>query len=239
MFRRIMLTAVLAGGLAGLFASGMQAWKVVPVILEAEVYEQAAEAHGHPGVAHEHAVHDEAALERAAVDSAPESWAPSDGIERTTYTVLANVLAGIGFASLLVGVIALSGRQVGPGAGVLWGLGGFAAFTVAPSLGLPPELPGMMAADLAARQAWWVATALATAGGLALMVFPRRLWLKALGAALVALPHGIGAPHGPVGGAVPPELMAQFAAASIVTAGLFWMVLGGTAGLLYRRFGQS
>lgn len=41
------------------------------------------------------------------------------------------------------------------GDGRLARMAGFAAFTVAPALGLPPELPGMMAADLGPRQARW------------------------------------------------------------------------------------
>lgn len=240
MFRRIMLTALLAGGLAGLTAFGLQAWKVVPLILEAEAYEQSAQAHGHSGIAHENAQHDEAAMERAAAEheQSAEIWAPED-LERTAYTLLANLLTGIGFAALLVGAIALSGREVGPREGALWGLAGFAAFTLAPALGLPPELPGMMAADLVSRQGWWSATAAATAAGIALIVFPRRPWMKGSGAVLIALPHIVGAPHGPVGGTVPPELMAHFAIASVATAGAFWVVLGGLAGGLYRRLGQG
>lgn len=236
MFRRILATAILAGGLAGLFASGLQSWKVVPLILEAEVYEEQAIAHGHPGVAHEHANH---GADHQTVAAAPE-WQPAEGLERTLYTVLANLLAGVGFAALLMGAIALSGREVGPGEGVLWGLGGFAAFTLSPSLGLPPELPGMVAADLAARQAWWAGTAAATAGGLALLVFPRRTLFKVLGVVLIVAPHALGAPHGGGGGGVvPPELMARFATASVVTAGLFWVALGGLAGSFYRRFGRA
>jgi adenosylcobinamide kinase/adenosylcobinamide-phosphate guanylyltransferase len=50
---------------------------------------------------------------------------------------------------------------------MFWGLAGFAVFTLAPGLGLPPELPAMPAADLLARQVWWIGTAAATAIGLA------------------------------------------------------------------------
>lgn len=237
MFRRIMLTALLAGGLAGFAAFGLQAWKVFPLILEAEVYEESTMAHGHPGVAHEHAVHDENAV-RMTGEPASSEWEPENGVERLGHTLLADLLTGIGFASLLVGAIALSGREVGPREGVLWGLAGFAAFTVAPALGLPPELPGMMAADLGPRQAWWAATALATAAGIALVVFPKRPWVKAAGVALAVLPHAVGAPHGPVGGAVPSELVAHFAIASVVVAGLFWVLLGGLTGAVYHRLGR-
>lgn len=228
MFRRIMLSALVAGGLAGLFASGLQQLKVVPLILQAETYEQAMEppAHVH-GNADAASAHDH------------QAWAPAEGGERTAYTVAANLLAGIGFASLLVGAIALSGRKVGTGEGVLWGLGGFAAFTLAPALGLPPELPGMAAGDLAARQAWWAVTALATAGGLGLTVFARQVWWKAAGLALIVAPHVAGAPEGGLSGTVPAELMAHFAIASVVTAGLFWVVLGGVAGAMFRRLGRT
>lgn len=228
MFRRIMLTAFVAGTLAGLLAAGMQTLKIAPLILEAEVYEQAAEkpaTHDHhaDGAAHEHA--------------AP-AWEPAPGGERIAYTVAADLLAGIGFALLLVGAIALSGREVGGREGVLWGLAGFAVFTLAPSLGLPPELPGMLAGELVARQGWWALTALATASGLGLLAFSSRTGLKVAALALIVAPHMLGVPMGPSGGAVPPELMARFASASIVIAGLFWVALGGLSGLIYRRMGR-
>lgn len=40
--------------------------------------------------------------------------------------------------------------------GLLWGLAGCATFVLAPTLGLPPELPGTAAADLTLRQTWWI-----------------------------------------------------------------------------------
>ena len=52
-------------------------------------------------------------------------------------------------------------------------MAGFAVFMLAPSLGLPPELPGMPAAELGPRQVWWLLTAAATAAGLALLAFRR------------------------------------------------------------------
>lgn len=236
MFRRIMLSVLVAGGLAGLFASGLQQLKVVPLILQAETYEQAAEPAAHVHAEPAAHVHAEAMAEHG---HDLQAWAPAEGSERIAFTVAANLLAGIGFASLLVGAIALSGREVGPGEGVLWGLAGFAAFTLAPALGLPPELPGIAAGDLHARQAWWVATALATAAGLGLTVFARSPWRKVAGLVLIAVPHLAGAPEGGLGSAVPAELMAHFAIASVVVAGLFWVALGGLAGAMYRRLGRA
>ncbi len=238
MFRRIMLTVLLAGGLAGTVSFGLQTWKLFPLILEAEVYEESAAAHGHPGMAHERAVHDGAALERYAAES--EEWTPGNGMERISYSLLADLLTSIGFAALLVGAIALSGREVGSREGLLWGLAGFGVFSVAPTLGLPPELPGMMAADLTARQIWWVGTAGASAAAIALVVFARPSWLKATGGGgLAVLPHAIGAPQALVGGVVPPELLAHFTIASMAIAAVFWMVLGGLAGTFYQHLNRQ
>lgn len=94
----------------------------------------------------------------------------------------------------------------------------------------------MSAAGLAARQAWWIFAAAATAAGLWLLVFPGRPAAAAAGILLIALPHLIGAPHPHAPSTqVPPELAARFAAASIVTSAAFWACLGWLAGTLYAR----
>ena len=225
MFARIILTAVFAGLIAGVFAWGAHMVKTTPLILAAEVYENAAPAA--PAAAQAHAT---------AVPETP-AWEPADGLERNLYTLLADVVTGIGFAFMLAGAMALSGRAVDARLGMAWGLAGFAALFAAPSLGLAPELPGMQAAGLGARQAWWLLTAAATAAGIAAIAFAPRPAVKALGVALLALPHVVGAPH-PVltSGPLPAELAAQFAAATLVITGLFWLVLGGLTGYFYRRF---
>src|SRR5882724_7718388 len=115
MFRRIFVTALLAGVAAGLFAAGAQRVKLVPLIQQAEFYEAAGEAsagHGHTGMA-----------------MATAEWEPQDGLERTLYTVLADVLAGIGFALILTAAVAcagLAGHTVDARRGLLWGAAGFA-----------------------------------------------------------------------------------------------------------------
>lgn len=112
-------------------------------------------------------------------------------------------------------------------------------FALAPALGLPPLPPGMEAAELVQRQVWWIATAATTALGLGLIVFPRRLVYRVIGAGVLVLPYVIGAP-GPreIGGKVPPELVAEFVVASLATAGLFWLLLGALSGWLYHRLGR-
>ena len=224
MFQRIFLTALIAGAVAGLFTAGIQRVKIIPLIEQAEVYE-AAEAHG----------------ERAGA-GLTEAWEPQAGLERTGYTALADVLAGIGFAFLLTGAIALAGLrgyEANTRRGILWGAAGFIVFVVAPTLGLPPLPPGVEAAPLVHRQVWWVATAITTAFGLGLSVFPRRLVFRVIGACLLVLPYAIGAPEPPeIATKVPCAFVAQFVVASLAAAGLFWLLLGAISGWLYDRLGR-
>jgi cobalt transporter subunit CbtA len=241
MFGRIVQTALLAGLLAGLFAWGAHMAKTTPLILAAEVYENAPAqgGAGHSPAAAGHA-HGPATPATAEAKTEATAWEPEDGLERNLYTLLADVIAGIGFAFMLTGAIALSGREVDTFKGAVWGLAGFAAVYVAPSFGLAPELPGMQAADLTARQAWWLLAAAGTAAGLGLAVFAATRPIKAAGGLLILLPHLIGAPKHPLEpGRVPAELAAEFAVATLVVTGLFWLVLGGLTGYLYRRFERA
>ena len=60
------------------------------------------------------------------------------------------------------------------------------------------------------------------------------------GIVAIALPHLIGAPQPErIGGGVPPEIAAHFAAASLVTAAIFWCVTGWLAGTFWDRFSSS
>ena len=227
LFQRIFFAAVLAGLAAGLAMSALQQWKVTPLIVEAELYEAAAPAaehtHAEGTPAHEHD---------------PEAWAPQDGAERIFYTVLANVLGCIGFALLLAAASVLSGLPITAANGVIWGIGGFVAFQLAPAMGLPPELPGMPAADLGARQLWWWGTALAAGAGL-LALARLRNWLGiGIAALLLLAPHVLGAPQ-PAGedtSVVPAHLATAFAAAALATGALFWLTVGPLLGWLSERF---
>ena len=228
MFRRILFSALLAGLIAGPLVSALHALKVTPLILEAEGYEAAARARAGGQLG-----------EADAAGQGSAAWAPGDGIERAALSVLANVLIAVGFGLLMTAGFALRGdadwRQ-----GLLWGLGGFAAVHLAPALGLPPEPPGTLAAGLSERQGWWLLTVALTASGLALLVFAPRIWIKVVGAALIAAPHVIGAPHPETdGGVLPAELAAAFVAASLVANALFWLVLGAACGFFFRRFGRA
>ena len=216
MFRRVFVPAIVAGLLAGLVVSVVQAAKLWPLIAAAEVYEA------------------------PTADHAAQSWEPEPGLERGAATVLANVVIATGFGLLLSTGFALrqmlTGVAAGAREGLLWGIAGFACFALAPSLGLPPQLPGSAAADLLTRQSWWLGTAMATAAGIAAIAFAHRARWRALGVCLLVLPHLIGAPSPSLAaGTAPAGLAAAFAAASLVTAAVFWTVLGSAGGWLYAR----
>ena len=125
--------------------------------------------------------------------------------------------------------------------GLLWGAGGFIAFVLAPSLGLPPELPGMVASDVLARQSWWITTAVASIVGLWLLVFSKKMQYKILAVVIALTPHLVGAPHPEAlsSNGVPPELAAQFVTVSIAVGGLFWALIGGFSGYFYERLERT
>jgi len=122
----------------------------------------------------------------------------------------------------------------------MWGLAGFAVFTVAPGLGLPPELPGVPAAPLLPRQIWWIVTALATAAGLGLIVFRRSVPASIAGLALIVLPQLVGAPElEHVETNVPGSLTHQFVVAVTLTSLVFWSTLGSLTGFVFGYFDRA
>ena len=208
MIGRVFQNAVFAGSIAGGAVSVAQWFGTSPLIRAAEVYERGG------GV-----------LQRV--------W---DDPERAALTVATNLLVGVGFGLLLGGAITLARRPVDARAGAAWGLAGFLAFALLPALGLPPELPGVPAAELGARQLWWLLAVAASVAGL-LAITRGRGWIAA-GAALLALPHVVGAPAPTDADTqVPAELAVRFAVVSLATSALFWLVLGAATGAIYRRAG--
>lgn len=216
---RILSGALIAGLGAGLLAALMTLWTLTPLILQAEGFETGTE-HAHDG-------------------SAPHVHAEAPDLARALGTVAMTVVAYAGFGLALGAGMALAaraGHAVDARRGLLWGLGGFLAVHLAPAVGLPPDLPGMIAAELAARQAWWALCVGATATGLAALAFGRSPPWIALGAALILMPHALGAPQPPTPwGLVPPGLTAAFATRSLGVAALAWAVLGALAGALAER----
>jgi len=203
----VLLPALAAGLVAGMVAAILQQLFLVPLILQAE-----------------------------ALEAAGLALPAATGIERALFSVLFTCVGACGFALLLAGCFALR-RDVNWRSGLLWGLAGFASFSLAPALGLPPELPGAHAADLVARQGWWIATAAATAIGLACVALPKSIPLKLLGLALVALPHLIGAPQPVADTELPAHVVRAFAIGSLAVSAAMWLILGALTPALMERYG--
>ena len=237
-FSAIVATGAAAGIVAGLLLTGVQHLQVTDIIRTAETYEVAAATAPAPAHEHEHE-HAQPLAHGHEHEHEHEhgGWQPEPGFERTAYTALADVSMAVGYALLLAAALTLRGRDSNWRQGLWWGAAGYLVFFVAPSLGLPPELPGTQAAPVLARQAWWLTAAGATAGALALLVWGRHWSLKVLALALLALPHLIGAPQPALhGGVAPADLARSFVVASALANAAFWLALGALTGHFHHRF---
>ena len=251
MIRKLFSSAILAGLVAGLLISAVYQFTTVPLILHAESFEdlkgQKKATLGYP----EKSLHpaDKYAIIKASIipvhgsenRSPNEAWAPQDGLERIFYTTVTAILTGIGFALLLISGMIMRGEKIDTRRGLLGVAGGFIAFDLAPSLGLPPELPGMVASDILARQSWWITAAVASIVGLWGLVFGEKIHYKILAVIIAITPHLFGAPHPEVlsTNGVPPELAAQFVTVSMAVGGLFWALIGGFSGYFYERLERT
>ena len=240
MLHRILWAALVAGLVAGVSTAVLQHFTTTPLILEAERYENG-EAGGvaHAGLDAGTFGGARLILAHSGADHGAEdhgTWSPADGIERTLYTSVATIGTAFGFALILLSAMILVDARITARTGLMWGLAGFAAAGLAPALGLAPELPGAAAAELGARQIWWIGTALATASGLWLALRVSKPWAIAGGIALMILPHLVGAPH-PEGfiSDVPAELSGHFAAASLVVLAVIWALAGTLSGYVWQR----
>ncbi|MEX0970770.1 MAG: CbtA family protein [Paracoccaceae bacterium] len=250
MLKKLVASGMIAGVAAGLIATLLQLVFVVPLLFQAELYESgtlthfAQAGHDHHAPAEADAGHDHDSHSHDAepvVEAQSQAGNPPNGFDfvRHGLTLLSNIAAFCGFGLLLVAAFGLAqgqGIAVSTRMGALWGVAGFIAFHLAAGAGLPPELPGNFAADLQARQIWWVGAGLLTALGLYSFAYMRGLGGIVLGALLIVLPHIMGAPHPhEFGGPVPPELMALFVARSYAVAAITWLVLGAVAGMVWVR----
>ena len=252
MLKTLILSAAAAGVAAGLFTAVVQHVTTTPIILEAEKYEGGAGAHDHAAgtPAHDHPAAADASAPAMSVSpektptvsasTEEDEWAPADGIERTLYTSLATTVMGVGFGLILLAAMSLTGIGINARSGLAFGVAGFIAVALAPSMGLPPEIPGSGAAELGARQAWWFFAVAASAIGIAGLLLARNIWLQIGGVVLIALPHIIGAPrtHAFVSTA-PAELAGHFVATSLAVTAIFWAVLGYASGAFYERFSRA
>jgi cobalt transporter subunit CbtA len=212
MFTRLLTSALFAGFAAGLIAAILQFLFVQPVLLHAELYESGAVTH----------------FGATGSDANGPGW--SFDALRDGFSILFSALIYVGYALILIAAIALAdeqGMKFTPRQGLLWGLAGFVTFQFAPGFSLPPEVPGVAAADVSARQVWWFFTAATTAIGLSLFAFGTTWFLWGIGGVLILLPHVIGSPqpHTFVG-TVPPEIASLFVSRSLGVGIVIWSLLG-------------
>ncbi|MEZ5886941.1 MAG: CbtA family protein [Paracoccaceae bacterium] len=252
MIQRMLAGALFAGCAAGLLAALLHFAFVQNVLLLAEEYESGTLVHfqgaqGGDGHSHDHAATGETAAEAdqpsgAGAAETGHDHAATDGegaspVKRNALTVMFFMLTYTGYAMVLVAGLALAaqmGITVGAAEGVLWGIAGFVTFQFAPAMGLAPELPGTVAADLGERQVWWWSTVVCTGAGLALLAYGRTLLTALAAGALLAAPHVIGAPElDQFFGTAPPELAAKFAARVLGAALVTWAVMGWIAAKLW------
>lgn len=245
-FQRLIFSALAVALLVGSLQTGMQQWQAAPIILAAEVYEdQKVEApaaveqasHSHRDTATVPHVHD------------VKAWTPADGVERTFWTWVANMLHAFSIALLAFAVMGVSlyrGSSLRSMTLALWvAAAGWVTFYFWPSLGLHAEIPGMDTARLGSRQGWWVLAAVSAAlacGSVALLRTHMR-WAAA--AAWLALPYIVGAPHiltDPLAGfsgeaqVALRQLGTQFIWATTWVSLTFWAFIGVVTGLMFQRW---
>lgn len=220
-FRNLVLSAFAISMIASLFLSLYQLFLITPIILDAEVYE----------------------VVETVGEHTDEVWTPEDGAERSSFSFVANGLICFAFALVLMSIMATK-KMVKPLQGIFWGTAAYLSIFVAPALGLPPEIPGMEAAYLESRQAWWLFAVLSTAIGLWLIVFSKNI-LKGFGILLLLMPHILGAPQPIVHGFVntDPEavkaltaLWHEFIIQTSLANALLWLIIGLLSAFLTHKF---
>lgn len=241
MIQRMVTSALFAGFAAGLFAALLHFAFVQKLILLGEQYETGALTHFASGSDPADAAHNHADPAQHTDGKAPAHGDHAAGevseTVRNAWTVLFTCLVYVAYSLILVAGFALAdhfGKCITAREGLLWGIAGFAAFQLVPAMGLAPELPGTIAAELPLRQIWWWGTAGATALGLAMIGYARGIVPIVVALLLLAAPHVIGAPEvAQYGGVAPPELAATFAARVLGVGLAVWALLGWLAGYFW------
>lgn len=217
-FRNIVLSASAVAIVAGLFLSLYQEYLITPIILDSEVYEVTESLSG-------------------------QVWSPEGGVERLAYSLISNVLVCFAYALVLLSAMAFQ-SSLKVAQGFFWGGSAYICIFVAPALGLPPEIPGMEAAYLEGRQAWWLLTVLLTAAGLWLIAFSG-MTFKGMGAVLLVIPHVMGAPQAELHGFANTDQQAvkalttlwhHFIVQTSLANGLLWLIIGMLSAPLADKF---
>lgn len=251
MIQRMLTGALVAGCAAWLLAAVLHFAFVQKYILLGEEYESGAAVHfggvapATGAAATETHSHDATTTEEGhSHDGTEAAHDHGDGGEASTlardlWTTVFFGLVYVAYALILVagfGLARIYGKVITAREGLIWGIAGFAAFQLAPAMGLAPELPGTLAADLGARQLWWWGTVAATVAALGLLGYGRSLVTAGLAIVLLALPHVIGAPElDGFSGVAPPEVAGAFSARVLGVGLAVWALMGWVAGFVWAR----
>jgi len=220
-FRNLVLSAFAIAIIAGFIFSAYQAFFITPLILSSEVYE----------------------VSEAVISHQTEAWSPADGVERNSWSFATNFLLCFAYALMLLSAMAVT-TSVNVIQGLFWGGAAYLTVFAAPALGLPPEIPGMEAAFLEGRQAWWILTVILTALALWLIAYQSTL-NKVIGLVLIFVPHIIGAPQAEIHGfvntdpkavAALTQIWSDFIVQTSIANALLWLLIGGLSGFAIQKF---
>ena len=194
MSKTLLSGGLIAGALAGVVVALLQLWLIQPLIIEAERYQTGERAL--PLVQTE----DQSVMSTAIQPDDTEIDGTDLSRAGLTVIFLTLTLTWCGFGLLAGAAMSATkmSKDVRPFSAVGIALSGFAVASLAPALGLQPELPGMPAADLGSRQLWWILTLVTTAAGLALTLRFENWAARGVTLAVIAFPHVVGAPTVPV-----------------------------------------
>ena len=213
MFSRIIVSSLFAGALGGIIAGLFQWYFIQPVLLHSELYEAGILKHfdgsrngAHPDLNYLQPIRDGLSL-------------------------IFSMLIYSGYAIILISAMTLRQQKyktpISLHQGIVWGISGYIAMHLAPAVSLPPEVPGVAAAELQPRQIWWFATTLLTAGGLWIIAFSGKAIHFIIGVAFILAPHVIGAPEPDIfTGPAPTEIGALFASRALGIGLVSWAILG-------------
>ena len=215
MFKNIFVSAVVCGAIAGVLATVMQMLLVTPLLMEAELFETGQSMH-------------------FITDGSPESPIKHVDIWEDPYrhlmTLCFNLVTFTGFGFILIAAMAFfqkRGFTLSKAEGIVAGVSGFIVFQLAPSVGLPPELPGTIGVTVGLKQTWWIITILSTTVGILLLFLDKHKVVSGVGIIFVTIPHLIGHPKlETYFGVAPPELAAEFASRALAVSLIAWIILG-------------
>jgi cobalt transporter subunit CbtA len=246
-FRNIVFSAVMVGIIVGSLYGLFQQFQINPIIYASEAYE-VSEANVEIAVQADANDNTEAAHSHDHGDGT--GWSPADGFERTTATLVANIVTAITFSLFMISVMSFHNLKSNKPklnwkTGLLWGAALMLSIFVAPSLlGLQPEIPGTLSESLGQRQVWWISSTVATALGLLLLYYGATAF-KIAGGILLVLPQVLGAPtpqtHSyantdPVAVEALNQLSGQFVTMTTIGMTIFCLLIGALCGFASTRF---